>query len=110
MVHKFYTIKSEKDIFCAKWVTNHFAAVIASGAYLYGIVSRLILDNKMPEAVDMIIPQVIARTLPNCFSSYSCVGFVRSMSTLASLVLASSSAIALDLLKGTIKPDIEKKN
>ena len=110
MVHKFYTIKSEKDIFCAKWVTTIFAAVIASGAYLTGAVSRLVLDNKMPEAVDMVIPQVIARTLPNWVSAVILVLVLSaSMSTLASLVLASSSAIALDLLKGTIKPDIEKK-
>jgi SSS family solute:Na+ symporter len=108
MVHKFYTIKSEKAIFSAKWVTTAFAALIAFGAYFTGVISRLVLGNKMPETVDMIIPQVIARTLPEWVCAIILVLILSaSMSTLASLVLASSSAIALDLLKGAVNPNIE---
>lgn len=109
MVHKFYTIKSEKDIMCAKWVSTIFAAIISIGAYSVGSVSRLVLNNQMPKEIDMIIPQVLNAALPEWVFALILVLVVSaSMSTLASLVLASSSAITIDLLK-TIRPDMESK-
>jgi len=110
MVHKFYTIKNEKSITCAKWVSTLFAGLIATGAYSVGAVSRLVLNNQMPEKADMIIPQVIAQTLPDFVSAIILVlVFSASMSTLASIVLASSSAITIDLLKGSLLPNLDSK-
>lgn len=110
MVHKFYTIKNEKSIICAKWVSTIFAGLIATGAYGVGSVSRLVLNNQMPEKADMIIPQVIAQTLPNFVSAIILVlVFSASMSTLASIVLASSSSITIDLLKGSLLPNLDSK-
>uniref|UniRef100_UPI00272D3721 sodium:solute symporter family transporter n=1 Tax=Vallitalea guaymasensis TaxID=1185412 RepID=UPI00272D3721 len=113
MVHKFYTIKSEKSIKTAKWVSTAFALLITTGAYFTGSISRLIISecptvNGMP-VYDRIMPLVISETLPTVVAAIILVLVLSaSMSTLASLVLASSSAISIDLLK-TIKPDIKGK-
>ncbi|GMQ60239.1 sodium:solute symporter [Vallitalea sediminicola] len=113
MVHKFYTIKSEESIKTAKWVSTAFALLITTGAYFTGSISRLIISdcptvNGMP-VYDRIMPLVISETLPTIVAAIILVLVLSaSMSTLASLVLASSSAIAIDLLK-TVKPDISSK-
>lgn len=109
MVHKLYTIRDEKSIVAAKWVSTAFALLITFGGYFTGICGRLILENQKPETYDMIVPQIIANTLPNWVSAIIFVLIISaSMSTLASLVLASSSAIAVDLIQGIVKPDISK--
>ncbi|MFA5528245.1 MAG: sodium:solute symporter [Peptostreptococcales bacterium] len=110
MVHKLYTIKDEKSIFAAKWVSTGFAVVITFGGYFTGVCGRLILDNQRPESYDMIVPQMIANSLPQWVSAIIFVLIISaSMSTLASLVLASSSAIAVDLVKGVLFPEINKQ-
>lgn len=114
MVHKFYTIKDEKSIVSAKWVSTGFALLVAFGAYFTGVLSRLFFPNVMPMVdgvanPDMIIPQVFANTLPNFVSAIILILILSaSMSTLASLVLASSSAVALDLIEGALFPKINK--
>lgn len=115
MVHKFYTIKSQDSIRVAKWVSTGFALLITTGAYFTGSVSRLILGNQCPTingtpVYDQIIPLVISDTLPKVVAAIILVLVLSaSMSTLASLVLASSSAIAIDLLKKTVKPTVSNK-
>ncbi len=110
MVHKLYTIKDEKSIMAAKWVSTGFAALITFGGYFTGVCGRLVLENNKPETFDMIVPQILSKTLPDWVSAIIFVLILSaSMSTLASLVLASSSAIAVDLIKGIVKPDIKKE-
>ena len=59
---------------------------------------------------DLIIPQVLIQTLPDLVLGIILVLVLSaSMSTLASLVLASSSAIAIDLIQGIFWPDIDSK-
>jgi SSS family solute:Na+ symporter len=115
MVHKFYTIRDEKSIVSAKWVSTAFALIITFGAYYTGIVSRLFFPESMPTInglpdPDIIIPQVLVQTLPDVVLGVILILILSaSMSTLASLVLASSSAIAIDLIQGVLYPDIENK-
>ncbi len=110
MVHKLYTIKDEKSIYAAKWVSTGFAALVTFGGYYTGVCGRLILENQRPETFDMVVPQIISKTLPDWVSAIIFVLILSaSMSTLASLVLASSSAIAVDLIRGVVKPDIKKE-
>ena len=114
MVHKFYTIRDEASIKSAQWISAGFALLITFGAYFTGIVSRLVLDNQCPSVegipvFDRIIPLVINETLPNVVAAIILVLVLSaSMSTLASVVLAASSAVAIDLLK-VVKPDISNK-
>lgn len=115
MVHKFYTIRNEQSIKPAKLVSTGFALLITFGAYFTGIVSRLFFPESIPvfngvPDPDIIIPQVLLQTLPDVVLGIILILILSaSMSTLASLVLASSSAIALDLIKGILLPNIDSK-
>lgn len=115
MVHKFYTIRDERSIKCAKWVSTAFALLITFGAYFTGITSRLFFPESMPTLngipnPDIIVPQVLLQTLPDIVLGIIMILILSaSMSTLASLVLASSSAIALDLIQGVVSPNIDSK-
>lgn len=117
MVHKFYAIKDDAAVKRATIISTVFAFIIAGGAYFMGSFGRLFLNNTMPLGAngkpnaDMIIPMVLEMALPEAL-----IGIVillvlsASMSTLSSLVLVSSSAISLDLIKGTLFPNIKKEN
>ena len=115
MVHKFYTIRDEKSIICAKWVSSGFALLITFGAYFTGILSRLFFPDSMPLTnggpnPDLVVPQVLVQTLPSVVLGIILILVLSaSMSTLASLVLASSSAVVLDLIKGVFFPNIKQE-
>ncbi|GFN21898.1 sodium:solute symporter family transporter [Thermanaeromonas sp. C210] len=114
MVQKFYAIKDERSIWPATIVSTLFALVIAFGAYFSGAFGRLFFNNQMPllngtPNPDLIMPLIVDRFLP------AGVGIIllllvlaASMSTLASLVLVSSSAVAIDLLQG-VAPQISRR-
>lgn len=116
MVQKYYSIKDEESIPKAVIVTTGFALLMTFGAYFTGSLSRLFFDNKMPlgpkgvPGPDVIMPQIINQALPEVVAAIILLlVLAASMSTLASLVLVSSSAIAIDLVQGAIKPDISKR-
>lgn len=115
MVQKFYSIKSEDSISKAKIVCAVFSFIIAFGAYFTGAFGRLFFNNQMPASggvpnPDMIMPQIITQVLPEAMAVIILLLVLSaSMSTLASLVLVSSSAIAIDLVRDTLYPNIGKK-
>ncbi|MCG0277169.1 MAG: hypothetical protein L5656_01360 [Thermanaeromonas sp.] len=114
MVQKFYAIKDEKAIRPATVVSTFFALVIATGAYFTGSFGRLFFNNQMPllngrPNPDLIMPMIIERFLPPGIGVVILVlVLAASMSTLSSLVLVSSSAVAIDLLQGAW-PKISKR-
>lgn len=113
MIQKFYAIKDEKAIRPAMIVATLFALVITLGAYYTGSMTHLFFD-KLPldpstgkPTPDMLMPILIDSKLPETGAAIILLLVLSaSMSTLASLVLVSSSSIAIDLLK-TVKPDLE---
>ncbi|HEX2944563.1 MAG TPA: sodium:solute symporter family protein [Clostridia bacterium] len=117
MVHKFYTIKDDNAVKRGTVISTVFALIIAGGAYFVGGFGRLFLDNAMPLGAngkpnpDMVMPLVLEKALPDAL-----IGIIvllvlsASMSTLSSLVLVSSSAITMDLVKGTLFPNIKKES
>ena len=117
MVQKYYAIKDTKSIKQATIISTAFALIIGCGAYLNGSLSRLVLNNQMPESgVDNVIPQ----TLLTAFGNGNMVTTVilamllilllsASMSTLSSIVLTSASAISVDLLP-TVKKNMKEGN
>jgi SSS family solute:Na+ symporter/sodium/proline symporter len=115
MIHKFYTIKDEKAIKTGTIISTVFALVIGGGAYFTGAFGRLFLNNTLPVGAngsvnfDMIMPQVLTTALPEALLGIVVVLVLSaSMSTLSSLVLVSSSAIAIDLVQGVMMPTIKK--
>ena len=112
MVQKFYAIKSEKDIHKGTVISTIFAIVVAGGCYFLGGFGRLFNVNVAKEGFDAIIPEMLANLSPAVFGIALVLVLSASMSTLSSLVLASSSTLTLDFIDPMFlgnKKD-EKKN
>lgn len=110
MVTKYYAIKDDNAIKHATWISTLFCLTIGCGAYLTGSVSRLVLKNTLPEGgKDYVIPTLLITALgSNGFTTVILAVVMilllsASMSTLASVVLSSASAVSVDLV-----PEIKK--
>lgn len=111
MVQKFYSIKNERVIKTATWATTGFALLMATGAYFTGSLSRLFFTSleEVGNNVDKIMPAIISSTVPSAITLLILLLILAaSMSTLASLVLVSSSSIAVDLFQ-SIKPKADQR-
>lgn len=111
MVQKFYAIESESAIRPATIVATVFALIITFGAYFSGSLTHLFFNYLPMDPMtgkgtpDMLMPILINSVLPELGAVLILLLVLSaSMSTLASLVLVSSSSIAIDLLK-TVAPD-----
>ena len=114
MVGKFYAIKDEKSINTGTVISTIFAVIISGGCYFLGGFGRLfdneaIYDETGAVVFDGIIPFMLS-TLPDILIGVVVVLVLSaSMSTLASLVLTSSSTLTLDLLKDNVMKDMDEK-
>ena len=115
MVQKFYAIKSEKDISKGTIISTIFAVVVAGGCYFLGGFGRLFSDKIGVEqgmpigGYDNIIPTMLESLSPVLIAVVIILVFSASMSTLSSLVLASSSTLTLDLIKGHVVKNMTDK-
>ncbi len=116
MVQKFYAIKSEKDINKGTIISTLFALVVAGGCYFLGGFGRLFTDKlNVTDGIptggyDAIIPTML-ESLPDILIAIVIILVLSaSMSTLSSLVLASSSTLTLDMIKGHIIKDMKEKH
>lgn len=114
MIGKFYAIKDEKAINTGTVISTLFACVVAGGSYFLGGFGRLfdgkaIYDETGNVVFDRIIPHMLS-SLPDILIGIVVVLVLSaSMSTLASLVLTSSSTLTLDFLKDNVIKDISEK-
>jgi len=102
MVGKFYSITDESAIKRGTIISTVFAFIVAGGCYFLGGFGRLFGTPPMlPNgklAFDSIIPSMLV-TLPDILIALVVLLVLSaSMSTLASLVLTSSSTMTLDLI------------
>lgn len=114
MVGKFYAIKDEKSINTGTVISTLFAVVISGGCYFLGGFGRLfddpaIYNSEGTVVFDNIVPHMLS-SLPDILIGIVVVLVLSaSMSTLASLVLTSSSTLTLDFLKDNILKKAEDK-
>ena len=114
MIGKFYAIKDEKAINTGTVISTLFACVVAGGSYFLGGFGRLfdgkaIYDETGNVVFDRIIPHMLS-SLPDILIGIVVVLVLSaSMSTLASLVLTSSSTLTLDFLKDNVIKDMSEK-
>lgn len=111
MVHKFYAIKNDKSIGISAVVSTAFAVVIAGGSYFLGAFGRIFYTA--PEGgrpvFDDIVPFILSG-LPDALIGVVLVLVLSaSMSTLSSVVIASSSTLTVDFLKGLRRKDMPPK-
>lgn len=111
-IHKFYAIRDEKAIKQATVVSSVFSLIVGGGAYFAGALVTLYLKggdipvNGGGIVYDALVPAMLTKALPAAMLGLIMVlVLAASMSTLASLSLAGSSAISVDLYKGYIRPE-----
>jgi len=116
MVQKFYSIKSEQAIHKGMIISTVFALIVAGGCYFLGGFGRLFADKiGVTEAgvpvggYDAVIPAMLSGLPTILIAVVVILVLSASMSTLSSLVLASSSTLTLDFIKGGIIKDMDEK-
>ena len=111
MVQKFYAIKSEQAINKGMIISTIFAAVVAGGCYFLGGFGRLFSDkiDIAANGYDSVIPTMLSGLPSVLIALVVVLVLAASMSTLSSLVLASSSTLTLDFIKGTLIKDLNEK-
>ena len=103
MVGKFYSITDERAIRRGTVISTVFAFVVAGGCYFLGGFGRLFVDTAFDPArgkfaFDSIIPQMLSGLPGALMALVMLLVLSASMSTLASLVLTSSSTLTLDII------------
>jgi len=114
MVQKFYSIRSRKDVTRAMVIAGVFALFMAFGAYYSGALTHLFYGPKLPP--DLMGPKgpIFDKIMPHFITTSGLPGalvmvivlmvFSASMSSLSSLVLVSSSAVAIDFYGALVDP------
>ncbi len=111
MVQKFYAIKSEKAISKGTIISTVFALIVSGGCYFLGGFGRL-YENSVDiaaEGFDAIIPAMVSNLSPALIGLVVILVLSASMSTLSSLVMASSSTLTIDFLKDHIIKNMDEK-
>ena len=111
MVQKFYSIKSEHDIKKGTIISTFFAIVVSGGCYFLGGFGRLYSDkiDIAADGFDAVIPTMLSNLSPLLIGLVVILVLSASMSTLSSLVMASSSTLTLDFLKDNFVKDMDEK-
>ncbi len=111
MVQKFYAIKNEESIKKGTVISTLFALVVAGGSYFLGGFGRLFSDqvDVAAQGYDSIIPTMLSGLSPVLISLVVILVLSASMSTLSSLVIASSSTLTIDFLKELFWRKMEDK-
>ncbi len=122
LVQKFYAIKDRRSIKIGMVASTFFALLIGGIAYFIGSTTRVFLnpgnaplsfpngtaggldpDALMPELLNMVVPESLTIIILILILS-------ASMSTLAALVLISSSSVVKDFYAGFINKNVSDKN
>ena len=113
MVQKFYAIKSEKHIAKGTIISTIFAIIVAGGCYFlggFGQISGVAVEAGAPVGgFDAIIPAMLENLSDVLVGVVIVLVLSASMSTLSSLVLASSSTLTLDMIKDHIVKNMSEK-
>lgn len=119
LVQKFYAIKDKKSVKIGMVASTVFALLIGGVAYYVGSTTRIFLNPiDTPAAFaygkplfDRLMPELLTNVIPESLSVVILLLILSaSMSTLAALVLISSSSVAKDLYAGYINKNISDKN
>lgn len=119
LVQKFYAIKDKRSIRIGMIASTLFAMLIGGVAYFAGATCRVLMSPETSPAAfkdgkpifDALMPELLANIIPQSLSILMLLLILSaSMSTLAALVLISSSSVAKDVYAGFINRKISDRN
>ncbi len=111
MVQKFYAIDNEDSITKGTIISTIFALIVSGGCYFLGGFGRLFSDkiDVGANGYDSIIPTMLEDLGPILIALVVILVLSASMSTLSSLVMASSSTLTIDFLKDNFIKNMKDK-
>ena len=118
LVQKFYAIRDKKSVRIGMIASTVFALIIGGVAYFLGSTTRIFLSPENSPATfkdgapifDKLMPELLTGIIPSSLSVIILVLMLAaSMSTLAALVLISSSSITKDFYSGFINKKASDK-
>lgn len=114
MLQKFYAIRDEQAVKRGAVVSTCFALLITFAAYFTGSFGRLFFDsvpvwNGRPNP-DVIMPQIITQVMPEwAVLMILLLVLSATMTTLSSLVMVSSTTVAVDLIQAWLLPEMSRQ-
>ena len=118
LLQKFYAIKDKRSVKIGMFASSVFALLVAGIAYFTGALTRIFLNpTSNPSAFengkpvfDALMPEMLITVIPSALTVIILLLILAaSMSTLASLVLISSTSITKDIYKGFINRNATDK-
>ncbi|MBC36057.1 MAG: sodium:solute symporter [Bacteroidetes bacterium] len=118
LVQKFYAIKDRRSIKIGMFASTFFALLIGCIAYFLGSTTQVFINEaNSPDIfingqvnVDALMPELLTKVIPDSLSIIILLLILSaSMSTLASLVLISSSSLTKDFYAGFINKNVGDK-
>jgi len=120
LVQKFYAIRDRKSIRTGMIASTFFALLIGGVAYYIGATTRIFISADDPSfsqvfrdgtpIFDRLMPELLAKVIPESLSVIILLLILSaSMSTLAALVLISSSSLTKDFYHGFINKNASDK-
>ncbi len=111
MVQKFYAIRDESSIQKGTIISTLFALVVSGGCYFLGGFGRLFSDqiDVTANGYDSVIPTMLSNLPTALIALVVILVLSASMSTLSSLVIASSSTLTIDFLKDNFVKNMSEK-
>lgn len=114
LVQKFYAVRDRRAVRIGMTASTVFALLVTGTAYFIGSLTRLFLSpGNNPAAFtaagtpnfDALMPEMLSTVVPQGLSVVILLLILSaSMSTLAALVLISSSTLTVDFYRGMMKP------
>jgi SSS family solute:Na+ symporter/sodium/proline symporter len=118
LVAKFYAIRDKKSVKIGAYASTFFAILIGGVAYFMGSTTRVFLTPETSPNIflegkpnfDLLMPELLTNVMPSSLSVIILLLILSaSMSTLASLVLISSSSFTKDFWAGFINKKMSDK-
>jgi Na+/proline symporter len=115
LVQKFYAIKDKRAVRIGMVASTFFAILVGGVGYFTGATTRFFLTpenapaafNEGGPVFDALMPELLVAVIPEALTVLILLLILAaSMSTLAALVLVSSSSIAKDVYAGFINPSV----
>lgn len=119
LVQKFYAIKDKRSVIVGTIASTFFALLIGGVAYFIGSTTHIFLTPETTPGAfadgkpifDRLMPELLTHVIPDSLSILILLLILSaSMSTLAALVLISSSSFSKDFYAGYINKGISDKN
>jgi SSS family solute:Na+ symporter len=115
MATKFFAIRDARQVRIGGIVCTILGFIIITGVHVPGLFIHLFYD-KLPEGgTNVLVPDLLTKIFGGGFGGQLCLSLIlllvlsASMSTLAGLVLTSSAALGMDILKGYCVKDMDEK-